>query len=251
MYNVATITAAAASNANQNNGWDDIVTHNTSAFLGNNSTPSTTSLSSNPGFWPSLHQQQQAVVAAVANAAASSSTTSSTHNNNGNSVSPNTKMFNSNHSNFCDNNSSNNNPLFYQQNMKNMFGWDPFPNYAQFSPASTSQISAPERPSAHLNSPVFPWMKMSGVNKGGDSKRTRQTYTRKQTLELEKEFHSNRYLTRKRRQEISNELDLTERQVKIWFQNRRMKHKKEVKDDGTGSNESVGNDSGAEESVHH
>ncbi|KAI3351211.1 hypothetical protein L3Q82_005764 [Scortum barcoo] len=54
----------------------------------------------------------------------------------------------------------------------------------------------------------------------------RVVYTDQQRLELEKEFQYNRYITMRRKTELSLALGLSERQVKIWFQNRRAKERK-------------------------
>lgn len=62
-------------------------------------------------------------------------------------------------------------------------------------------------------------------------KRMRTAFTTQQLAELEQEYDKARYIDRNRRTELSHKLQLTEKNIKVWFQNRRMKEKKEKTED--------------------
>lgn len=59
-------------------------------------------------------------------------------------------------------------------------------------------------------------------------KRFRSAFTTDQVNYLEKEFKKFPYIGTAHRKEVANALNIHERAVKIWFQNRRMKEKKDV-----------------------
>ena len=58
-------------------------------------------------------------------------------------------------------------------------------------------------------------------------KRSRTSFTPAQLERLEEDFCVDMYVVGLKRMKLANELDLSERQVKVWFQNRRMKYKRE------------------------
>ncbi|TKR77783.1 hypothetical protein L596_018695 [Steinernema carpocapsae] len=94
-----------------------------------------------------------------------------------------------------------------------------WPNYYQ-------QFGQPMNPAAFSAWPAQCYAPPHWPNYA-QSKKGRQTYQRYQTSVLESKFQQSSYVSKKQREELRLQTNLTDRQIKIWFQNRRMKAKKE------------------------
>ncbi|XP_025200736.1 homeobox protein DLX-5-like [Melanaphis sacchari] len=131
----------------------------------------------------------------------------------------------------------------------NAAAYDPYNGYTQtfapLPPYDDIRNSAPLLPLLHpqqhmqqqhgpvlLGSDEMQTAAVSVQRKREKQKRQRTAYSSEQLMHLEESFTANQYLNRARRIDLARTLRLTERQIKIWFQNRRMKEKKSKRDSG-------------------
>ncbi|KAK2863147.1 hypothetical protein Q5P01_002680 [Channa striata] len=74
----------------------------------------------------------------------------------------------------------------------------------------------------------------TAVSKATVKKKTRTIFSKRQIFQLEATFDMKRYLSSSERACLASSLQLTETQVKIWFQNRRNKLKRQISTDMEG-----------------
>eukprot|EP00074_Homo_sapiens_P093909 XP_016871562.1 homeobox protein VENTX isoform X1 [Homo sapiens] len=79
----------------------------------------------------------------------------------------------------------------------------------------------------------MPLPSMSGLSKEPNTlraPRVRTAFTMEQVRTLEGVFQHHQYLSPLERKRLAREMQLSEVQIKTWFQNRRMKHKRQMQD---------------------
>ncbi|XP_060870178.1 homeobox protein Hox-B4a-like [Metopolophium dirhodum] len=121
----------------------------------------------------------------------------------------------------------------YTQTFASLPPYDDIRNTAPLLPLLHSQQHMPQQHGPVLHaSDEMQTAAVSVQRKREKQKRQRTAYSSEQLMHLEESFTANQYLNRARRIDLARTLRLTERQIKIWFQNRRMKEKKSKRDSG-------------------
>ncbi|XP_065300519.1 homeobox protein Nkx-6.2-like [Dermacentor albipictus] len=108
------------------------------------------------------------------------------------------------------------------------------PTPAVTNPGGSPGIPSGASPGAQQPNPASRARLSESPVNGGESgdkaarkKKARTTFTGRQIFELERQFEIKKYLSSSERAEMAKLLNVTETQVKIWFQNRRTKWKKQ------------------------
>ncbi|XP_052538175.1 NK1 transcription factor-related protein 1 [Tympanuchus pallidicinctus] len=97
----------------------------------------------------------------------------------------------------------------------------------QHSEAPEAQPPPSQQPGGGQQQPKPKRKRTGSDSKSGKPRRARTAFTYEQLVALENKFKSTRYLSVCERLNLALSLSLTETQVKIWFQNRRTKWKKQ------------------------
>lgn len=96
--------------------------------------------------------------------------------------------------------------------------------YGSFD-SSTEDIPAPA-PTAAVVPTIQPGYVADTPKKVQPRKQTRNQYTKEQKAALEQSYLDGIYVSIRKREEMARELNLTAKQVKVWYQNRRQKDKR-------------------------
>ena len=113
--------------------------------------------------------------------------------------------------------------------MVNPYAFQPYPGlYPQSFPFMNPHMQQFLTHQAPNQQHVVPDLE-SNISSSGKMKRNRTIFTPKQIERLEQEFSKSQYMIGSDRVELARDLNLSETQVKVWFQNRRIKNRKSKK----------------------